>query len=539
MSESQGSTRSGGRRAFVVALVITGATLAALWPVIGHDFTKWDDPTHVTDNARFLPPTFSSISKYWTERSFFGLYIPVTYTAWTIVGMFAGEPLNPHVFHAANLVLHVASALTVFWILSKLLSGDDRNPWPAAFGALLFALHPLQVESVAWVSGFRDVFAGFLCLVAIALFISFATSEKRRSWRYALATLVYALALLSKPTAVVVPLMVGILGVGILRQPIRWTLMALAPWIVLAIPCVILTKLAQPLAASMVIVPLWERPLIALDALAWYLYKLVLPFGLAVDYGRNPSYVHATGAIAWTWIGPLVIALLLWRIRNPWREIVTGALVFVCALLPVLGLVTFDFQFYSTVADHYVYLAMLGPALAGAALINHLRQTPGLIPGLRIGAVAIMLFLALITSVQTSTWANSFTLFSHTLTVNPRSWIANSALAAFLLDHEQYARAAEYARRAIEIQPSYMEAHGNLGVALESLGHPREAMDEYRTVLQLDPNSVEAHLHLAFLYTRFNQLEDARREYEATLRIEPHNPIAHQNLRRLPPHDTR
>src|SRR4051812_11354103 len=109
MGERPGSDTNGGGggRAIVVAVIIL-TCVATYWPAVGHDFTNWDDPTHVTHNARFLPPTCASIARYWTERAFFGLYIPVTYSAWTIVGMFAGEPLDPHVFHAANLMLHVA-----------------------------------------------------------------------------------------------------------------------------------------------------------------------------------------------------------------------------------------------------------------------------------------------------------------------------------------------------------------------------------------------------------------------------------------------
>jgi len=263
-----------------------------------HFLPFWDDDTNIHRNPLYSPLSWESIAVFW-KGPFQQLYIPVTYSAWgglvALSRMFAGTgisfgPINPLFFHAANLLVHLLSATMIFLILRRLLAGQffkeasgARITGAAAVGALVFALHPIQVEPVAWVSGLRDLLGGAFSLVAIACFLAFLDEEHRgaRRWlSYATATLFLLLAFGSKPGSVVAPAISLLAGWWLLyeRQRSFLSLLWLLPWFFLAGLEVLLTSRSQPaaeLAASLV--PLWARPLVATDATAFYMGKLIWP----------------------------------------------------------------------------------------------------------------------------------------------------------------------------------------------------------------------------------------------------------------------
>jgi hypothetical protein len=308
------------------------AVLGAYAPVVTHEFVNYDDDKHLTGNPRMNPPTLANAAKYWTDApGFFGLYIPVTYTAWTFVAQLAYRPatasLNPHTFHIANLLLHVCNTVVVFLILRRLLSRSatwegeaPAEPGPtgqsgsagaspsrvvcpdiaAALGALLFALHPVQVEPVAWTSGFRDVFGGLLALLTILQYVRYlqASSPAARGRHYSFALFIFVLALLAKPTAVVVPLMLAGLDALLFRRPARQLVRSLLPMLLLAIAAASLARFTQPSTLLTDPAPLHWRPIVAGDAIAFYLLKLLWPASLGVDYGRTPRFTIEHGHAA-------------------------------------------------------------------------------------------------------------------------------------------------------------------------------------------------------------------------------------------------
>src|SRR4051794_3776759 len=226
----------------LIRLLIFLSVLAVFGRLCFYDFSWWDDQGTIHQNPALNPPTLKSIARYWTaigRSAPLGLYIPVTYTVWGALAKvsYLDQPdewnirLNPWVFHAANVLLHGASALAVFAILQLLIGRD----WPAAVGALLFALHPVQVEPVGWISGMKDVLYGLLSLIAIWQYLLHtraaraARADDRKSARvhYAVATVALILAMLSKPTAMVTPLMALILDAIVLRRRYREIAVAL------------------------------------------------------------------------------------------------------------------------------------------------------------------------------------------------------------------------------------------------------------------------------------------------------------------------
>jgi len=524
---------------YLLALLLVVAIVAVFWQVFGHAFVRWDDDLNVYENRYLHPVTPHNTLRFW-RTPFENLYIPLTYTVWAFVAIFArqrpeagtGYDLNPHVFHAANLVLHLLSVLVVYNIL-RILLRTNADSWKkdlaAAFGALLFAAHPLQVEPVAWVTGMKDVLSGLLSLIAIWQYVSYArrmidgkTGAARRSYVFALFA--FILALLAKPSSVAVPLVAWVLDCWLLRRSVRQSTLALAGWAVLVVPFIAVTRFAQPTEIGIVNTPLWFRPLIAGDALAFYLSKLVAPFRLAMDYGRSPNYVLRHWWIYITWLVPVVLAFIVWRMRGrqPWAASVG---VFVVGVLPVLGLTPFEMQNISTVADRYLYVSMLGPALALAWFIRNRSEI-----SIEIGCALILCALGVTSSFQLRHWRDTMTLFDYTLKINPNSAMAHNNLGAALAKQGKFDEAIKEYMAAIRSRPNHAEAYNNLGNALASQGKIEKAIYYYRKALQIKPYLLEAHFNIGVRLAERGKIEEAIAHHRKALTVDPEYPNAHYGL---------
>ena len=517
MAESPSRTR----RSIAPILLLLVVTAAAFSEARSFDFVAWDDDVNLYQNERFIRGT-PDIAYFW-RTPFFGMYIPVTYTVWGLLAAVAkqapaapGMPaLNPSIFHLANLGLHLLNVLLVFAILRRLLDKE----WAAAAGALLFGVHPIQVEAVAWSTGMKDVLGGFFSLLALWGYLSYA-AEKRarpRGWKYAAATLAYALALLSKPSSAAMPVVAWVLDCFLLRRSWRQATGALAPWAILAVPAAIATKLAQDPDASVgFITPLWARPLVAGDALAFYLGKLALPVGLIPDYSRSPASILKSGQVYYTWLVPAALAGIAWTCRRRWPWLPVSLAVFVAGLLPVLGFTRFVFQELSTVADRYVYLSMLGPALALASLAVtcDLRWV-------RAGIGGILAVLAGLTLFQSLHWYGTQPLFEHTLTVNPRSTIAHNNLGALHYMRGDYARAATHYQASLEVLPNDAPVHDNLAMALLLQGKQEEAVRHWEEALRIDPGWARAHFNYGAYLASTGRMDEAREHWREAVRCDP------------------
>ncbi len=497
-----------GRRWLLIAILAAAAFLTHS-RALGHEFLLWDDDLNVTHNAALRPPDLEAVAGFWREP-FSGMYVPASYTLWAIETRLAesgegggpGDELDPALFHAGSLLLHCACALLVFGLLRRLVGSD----LPALAGALLFALHPLQVEAVAWVSETRGVLSTTFSLLALWLYLRPREGPDRASGasraRYALATLCFALALLSKPSAVVVPLMALVLDAGPLGRGVKRSLLLLAPWLLLALADVLVTKLAQSDETIGFVAPLLARPWIAADALGFYLGKLAWPFGLAAEYGRTPERVLEQGWGGGTWALPCLLAGLLLLLR-PRRAGLVAAALFLVGVSPVLGLVPFVYQDISTVADRYLYLAMLGPALALASwLAARERRAAAWI------AFALLAALAARSFDQQGSWRDTRALFEHSLSVNPLSHIACNNLG-LVSEREGKPEAAErHYLAALDIKPDHHKSHMNLGNVYlgrvedpEASNEERErwlvaAMERYRRAIDIRPGYWKARFHL-------------------------------------------
>jgi len=399
-------SKEGPRGRILPWLVLLVVVISGVYgQVVTFDFLTWDDPHHITENPRLNPVSWESVAQFWTEP-YWGLYIPLSYTFFAAEATIAQAPessqagnggeeggarvtaLNPAVFHFGSLLLHLVCVVLVFLVLHKLTD----HAGAACMAALLFGLHPVQVESIAWVSETRGLLCAAFSLLAIRLFMLFSEkhdvenvslrdrskTEQRQKmgdhatraivWYFA-ATLCFLLALLAKPAAVAVPLLVGVLAIGWLRMPVVRVFSMLGPWLLLAAAWALLTRHVQPATELPFIAPWWSRPLLAGDALAFYLLKVVAPWPCGPDYGYNPQWMMGQWWFYYGWILPVVVAVLLFRAKHR-RVWLTAAGLSVFWLLPVLGFIPFIYQRISMVADRYLYLAMLGPALMAAWVLT-------------------------------------------------------------------------------------------------------------------------------------------------------------------------
>lgn len=495
---------------------LVAVVVLAMGRVVTHEFTTWDDPSTIYRNPMFNPPDWGQILAAWDPRVHkYGLWVPVTYTVWGVLAELGqltepdalGARLNPAVFHGASLAVHIVTTVLVYVLLRRLLAwaGVERRAGAAAWlGAAVFGVHPLQVESVAWASGLKDLLWGLLAMSAVLAYLSCLDGDgrpRRNRWWW-LGLGLFVLGTLSKPTAMVVPVLAGCVHVGVVLWPrvgwsraVRMAVSGLWPWLAFVPVVAAWTRWAQP-GGGVPTLELWLRPLIATDALAFYLWKLVWPFELTFDYGRHPPAIAASGALWWTWVVPAVVLAGVvwvcwrWGVGRPLRGgaglLAAGVAWAVVAIGPVLGLTPFMFQFFSTVADHYVYVAMAGVGMAVAWGVSAASER--LWPAVRVAAAVVLVGLMVRSAHQMGFWRDSETLYARSLAVNPNSFATYTNLGGMLMyrgdsffsalapeadlpqRRADYRRALAYYDRAVQIRPDYSLAWDHRAVALFKLG---------------------------------------------------------------------
>lgn len=499
----------------VAALVVALLALAVFARSVAFDFLVWDDDRNVSANPRLDPPTLASLASFW-RAPYYGLYVPSSYSLFWLEALVTGGP-DPRVYHATSVLLHAANAALVVALLARL----GASTAGAAIGGALFALHPLQVESVAWISEQRGLLATALGLGALIAYAGPASSRARRD---AAAFALLALALLAKPSAVCVPVIALVLEALVLRRGARFAGPRLAVAFAAAAACVYVTKGLQQDDTVRELVPLADRPLVALDALEFYARKLVAPVGLAADHGRRPSLVVEHGVDASLVAACVGIAVVVaWPAAR--RRLLAPLCVFVVALAPVLGLVPFSYQDVSTVADRYAYLALLGPALAVATL------WPARAPrGASIAAGAVVALLAALSLAQTAHWRDTDAVFARVLEVNRRSWIAHTNRGLVMQNRGDLAGAQAEYEAAIGVKPDHARALNNLGILLVQRGRAAEGEALVRRAIAANPTYARPHMNLAAIAGNAGRFDEAEASALRAVELAPEDPSMHTTL---------
>jgi protein O-mannosyl-transferase len=509
----------------------------------------WDDESHLTRNPCIVGPL--GLKEVWTSAR--AVYYPLVLTTFWTVHKFAG--LSPWPYHLLNVFLHAGSAVLLWQVLRQL---NVRGAW---LGAALWALHPVMVQSVAWVTELKNTQSGFFYLLSIFCFLKsdvaiqgraifsspLRRSGDRRSLLFASSLVFFILATLSKPSVVMLPVVL-FLCIWWRTGRTHWhDVLALAPFVLISAVASIWTIFEQKFHAGATgtewAQTLPERIIIAGRAIWFYLAKLIWPHPLIFIYPRWE--IDSSQVTAYL---PLLAALggllALWLNRAKWsRAVFFAATYYVVSLFPVLGFFSVYFFRYSFVSDHFQYLASMGPlALAGAGLVTALGrfgETPsrlasdtdalqfsGHIAAVRSKSLLLLatagtclLLLVVLTWRQTAVYHNLVTVYTATLTNNPGCWMAHYNLGITLNEQGDTDGAISHYREAVELWPGYAEAHYNLGRLLVQKGQLDEAITHYEKALEIDPADAEAHNNLGAALFASGRVDEAIVHYRKALAI--------------------
>ena len=483
----------------------------------------WDDK--ILTNAEPIQEV-SGLWQIWFSPSAIGEeghYWPLVYTTFWLEHKLWG--FDPTGYHIVNVLLHLANTLLVWHILRRLAV---PGTWMVA---AVFAVHPLHVESVAWVIERKDVLSGLFYLAAALMWMRFL--EKSRPRYYVGSLVLYVAALLSKSIAVTLPVALLIWHWWQQGRVTSTDLLRLVPFgvvgLVITVGDLSFYQSVEPLALGY---SLTERTLIAARALWFYAGKLLWPSELAVIY---PLWdIRVSDPLAWGYLAAAVtLVVVLWHFRRQLgRGPLAGALFFVVTLSPVLGFVDYGYMQFAFVADRFQYLAGIGfmAVVIGSAAYG-VRRLSGLWQKGALGiGVVVLVVLGLLTWRQASIYRDNETLHLHIIALNPQARDAHLNLGIILYNQGRYEEALDAARIAVEQRPDYSRTHANLGAALNELGRYEEAELHLRRAIALNPQEWHAHLNLGEALYKQARHEEALEATRVAIEQAPDLSEAYANL---------
>jgi tetratricopeptide (TPR) repeat protein len=522
--------RSAPWRIALLAAFLFSAVIFAYQPAWNAGFI-WDDDEYVTHNPLLTAP--DGLRRIWFSTDSPSQYFPLVYTSFRAQHALWG--LNPAGFHWVNILLHAVNALLLWRLLVRLAI---PGAW---FGAALFALHPLQVESVAWITELKNVQSLFFTLLVLLAWERFTAAPPaqparvsgssllttRYSLLYLAAALVCnALALFSKTTACTIPAAL-VLILWLRHRPItviRW--LQIAPFVVFGLIMGLVSvwweRNQQGTDGAEFSYGAIDRVLIAARALSFYLGKLLWPENLTFSY---PLWsIDPRSAAAWAWFLPLaaVAGVVFFLRRRLGRGPETAVVFFVATLLPLLGFFMLYTFRYTFVADHYVYVALIGPAaLAGAGLAwvaARLRAVHSLLPPIL--CAGLVLGLATLSWRQSRMYTDLRTLWETTIARNPDSFMGHNNLGAIHLREGRIDQAVASFEHALVLKPGHTHALANLANARLAQGQAADALALFRQVLDLAPNDAKAHADLGQALEATGSATDAESHYRRAIALD-------------------
>lgn len=495
-----------GTLAALAALVV--ATWVAYWPCYWGGFI-WDDNSYVLYNENLRD--VRGLWRIWFEPTATPQYHPLVFSSFWIEYQLWGDSTLG--YHLVNVGLHAANAVVLWAILRRL-----RVPG-ALLAAAVFALHPVHVESVAWISERKDVLSAFFYGATMWWWIGYIERGRERDWVIALG--LAACTLLSKTILCTLP--AALLLVAWWKAPGRWRdwLVRLVPFLLISMPIAWVTIWREhshgnpPLPYT-----LPERVLIAGRALWTHVGLLVWPAGLTIVYDSWPVSVRDPRA----WLYPLAVlavgaALAAGHRRLGWGPFV-GAVFFVLTLAPTLGFVDYNIMRYAFVADHFQYVAGAGLIAVAAAAVDRAGcRFPSPVP--RVAGVVLLAVLAVLTWRQAELYADPDVLWRDNVAKNPRSWVGQSYIATSLMRDDRYEEAERVLRDAVEAMPENVEAHRTLAIVIASLGRPEVALDHLRAARALDPGHARTENSIGTVLLSLGRAEEAESHFAAAVRLDP------------------
>lgn len=524
----------------ILCLLLAVLVFAVYWQTAAYDFVNYDDHLHIRNNP-IVSHGVSAQSLWWAFSSVYGAnWCPLAWISHMLDVQLFG--MNPGMHHLTSVVVHAVNSVLLFLLLSTMTG----SVWRSAAVAGLFAVHPLHVESVAWISERKDVLSTLFWLLTLMGYTWYA--RKRSPGRYLLVAVLFGMGLMAKPMLVTLPFVLLLMDLwplkridlfaGTVQGSGEKTVPWLEAWVLVRekIPLIALSLISSAMTVyaqsafgavnTLQNIPLGKRLGNVLCSYVLYLWKTVWPFDLAVFYpypdSRNPYLIIACG------LGLLVATLLILRNTRRFAYLAVGWLWYLGTLVPVIGIVQVGAQ---SMADRYTYIPLIGIFIMAcwgvADLLKGWRQGRIVAGVLYSAAFAI---LAAVAWTQAGHWKDSISLFSHALEVTGDNYLAHNNLGTALSDNGRIDESLAQFRMALLIYPAYEKAHDNIAGVLVSQKKYDEAFVHYRESLRLNPGAAKSHYNMGFILNRRGDVAGAVEEYQKALQIDNSYISARNNL---------
>ncbi len=532
-------------RSLLVCLILALTTFAVFYQVHSFGFVNFDDPEYICDNPNIQAGITLKTIEWAFTASYAANWHPLTWLSHILDCQLFG--LNPAGHHIVSLIFHLANTLLVFLIFKRMTNAL----WQSAFVAALFALHPLHIESVAWITERKDVLSTFFWLLTMAAYLRYV--KRPNIARYLLTLLVFAAGLMTKPMLVTLPFILLLLdywplariplgqnkkqtNTSLQRRIFYSLIREKIPFFALSAVSGVITFLAQrsgEATVSLDLFPLKFRIINAIISYSAYIEKMFWPVRLAFFYphpGENVSILYA--AISSVFL--LTITIVILRFSKNHRYLFTGWFWYIGTLVPVIGIVQVGSQ---AMADRYSYITLTGLFIIIAwglpeLLAKWLSAAPQRKIALWITSLAVLSVLTVCTYFQTRYWKDSIVLCQHALEVTKDNLPAHFGITPNLLKQGRYEEAAWHYSEAIRIKPDSPMALDGLAVALCYLGRIDEAIVYYEKALKIQPRYTMAHNNLGMAFCRQGKFEQAIVHFKQALEIDPQYTDARNNLLR-------
>lgn len=548
-NDTRGSTTNGKGKTIPAALLVVIAVFLVYVQVVTHEFISYDDGIYVTNNECVKAGiTLENVQRAFSLKgcSSRTYYHPVTWLSHMLDIQFYG--LKPGLHHLTNVLLHVLNVALLFAIL--LLA--TRSPWPSLITAALFGLHPINVDSVAWLAERKNILSTTFWMLTLLAYIRY--TERRKAADYALVVVAFAAGLLAKPTIVALPAVLllmdfwplkrawlregadGKAGIGNLaalidaRVPVRALVLEKLPLLAMSAISVYIANLSLHSAVVPTsLVPMTLRLENALAACTKYLWKMLLPIDLTFFY-PYPASVPAWKAAA---AAGFLLAVTYFALKQVFRRpyILFGWLWFLGTIFPVLGIM--QGGQWPEIAERWAYIPLIGIYLVigwgSVEIFDRLKGTGAGYTALGAFAAVIVL-LACLTWTQIGYWKNDYLLYTHGIEVNPDNFVAHNNLGKTLMGMDRIDGAISHFSRAVSISPDFPEANYNLGVAYLRQKKDNEALTYLARAIQLNPNDADAYLSLGVSYLEQGNPGEALTAFGKALQISPDSPEVNFNL---------
>jgi len=523
------------------ALVI--ATLVAYEPIRHNNFVNYDDIPYITENTLIAHGiTQQSLGQAFTKPHFF-MWHPLTTISHIVDYHFFG--LNPLGHHFVSVLIHITNALLLFWIL-KNITGTTRHTnggqaWASAFVAAVFALHPLQVESVAWAAERKTVLSGLFWFLTMAAYIRYA--RKPGFGRYLAVFVVFGLCITAKPIVVTLPFVLLLLDYwplerirgqrtedGRQKVSLKWLIIEKIPLFAMSAILSVLTIIMQrsgEVVVSLDKIPLGQRIANMFVSYISYIHKTIWPSGLAVYYPHPRGNLDITMVVICAMLFILTSILCIYAGRNK-KYIVVGWLWYVGTLVPVIGLVQSGTQ---AMANRYMYIPILGLLIIiGWGIKDLIVKRPRLRGIAAAAAIAVLLAGVILTRMQTRHWQNSITLFEYALKVTQNNDLAENNYGCALLEADRTSEALLHINKAVQINPAYWKAGNNLGRIYLKQGKTDEAIACFKEIIEKNQSSAEAYINMASALGIQKKYDEAMKYLKKAMELAPDNSDIHNKM---------